>query len=175
MLIYYFNRFKSLRRIEKYMVVAIIVIILAWAHSLYYNKGSYTKDYYISFNEGLPRSVGSDSKGEVECRQILEKIFNRPFSKIRPSFLKNPFTGRNLEIDCYNEELKLGLEFQGRQHYYYTPHFHRTENDFVKQVQRDQMKREMCRKNGVTLIEVPFNVENKYSFIVSKLKEAKRI
>jgi hypothetical protein len=32
---------------------------------------------------------------------------------VRPDFLKNPATGRNLEIDCFNNQLKIGLEYQG--------------------------------------------------------------
>ena len=66
-----------------------------------------------------------DSKGEIECRTVLENIFKRPFRKKRPSFLENKAlnNGLNLEIDCYNEELKLGCEYNGRQHYKFTPFF----------------------------------------------------
>ena len=52
----------------------------------------------------------SESKGERICKEVAEKIFKRPFDKIRPDFLKNDKTGRNMEIDVYNDELKLGIE-----------------------------------------------------------------
>jgi hypothetical protein len=53
-------------------------------------------------------------KHETECRRILESIYHPyTFPSVRPDFLKNPATGRNLEIDCFNNQLKIGLEYQG--------------------------------------------------------------
>ncbi len=31
----------------------------------------------------------------------------------------------NLEIDCYSPKLKLGVEYNGAQHYKFIPHFHK--------------------------------------------------
>ena len=50
------------------------------------------------------------SRGERKCKRIIQKIFRKPFTKIRPDFLKNPETNRNLELDLYNEELKIAVE-----------------------------------------------------------------
>src|SRR5579884_2904756 len=70
------------------------------------------------------------SKGEEECRIVLEKIFKGyKFGPIRPDFLKN-VTGYNLELDCYCEELKLAVEFQGKQHYEYVQFFHKNKENY---------------------------------------------
>ena len=117
-------------------------------------------------------------KHEEMCRQILEKIFNRPFKSIRPAFLKNPVTGQNLEIDCYNEELKLGLEYDGVQHSKYTPHFHRSgEAEFMYQLKKDQYKDAMCKKHGITLIRIPHFVHHTdlEKFITNKLRSAGKL
>jgi hypothetical protein len=39
-----------------------------------------------------------ESKGEIECRRVLKKLFNRPFNKCRPDFLRNPVTGGNFNL-----------------------------------------------------------------------------
>jgi len=49
-------------------------------------------------------------KTEEKCRNILRKIYGVDFPSARPDFLKNPVSGKNLELDCYNEKLKLALE-----------------------------------------------------------------
>lgn len=97
-------------------------------------------------------------KGEQLTCQTLEKIYAKPFVSARPSFLKNPETGRNLELDCYNEELKIGAEYQGVQHYVYPNPFHKNEEEFEKQRKRDDLKYDLCEREGVYLITIPYTV-----------------
>lgn len=103
---------------------------------------------------------GKTSKGEIECKKVLESLFKKPFNKARPDFLRNPVTGGNfnLELDCYNPDIGLAVEYNGRQHYEYTPHFHRNKEAFLNQKYRDDMKRRLCREERVALIEVPYTI-----------------
>lgn len=117
-----------------------------------------------------------ESRGEIECRKVLENIFKKPFIKTRPSFLRNSVTSDedtdiNLELDCYNEDLKIACEYNGIQHYKYNPFFHKTKDSFQNQKYRDYMKRDLCVKNGIKLIEVPYTVkiEDIESFIKKEL------
>lgn len=140
------------------------------------NKNKYNNGNIFSANYNSPPSI-KESRGEAECRRVLERIFKRPFPKIRPDFLSNPVTGgANLEIDCYNKDLKLGVEYSGIQHYQYTPFFHKNKEAFQNQKYRDEMKRVKCRENGVTLIEVPYTVDlySIESYIISELMKEKR-
>jgi hypothetical protein len=127
-------------------------------------------------SQPVKRSGKYESKGEVEARRVLREYFNRPtgFNNFRPDFLNNVVTGgkRNLEIDCWEPELKLGVEYNGRQHYDYTPHFHKNKEAFYNQKYRDELKRRMCRDHGVVLIEIPYTVPvNKIrSYLISQLK-----
>lgn len=105
-----------------------------------------------------PKSASTDSYGERRCRQIMEETFGKPFPKSRPALLQNPVTGHVLELDCYNEELRIAVEFQGRQHYEYTPHFHKSKEDFRTQQYRDHIKKELCAKAGISLILVAYTV-----------------
>lgn len=99
------------------------------------------------------------SKGEEECRRVLEDIFDMDFYSYRPKFLKNPDTNHNLEIDCYNHELKIACEYHGKQHYEYPNGFHKTEEEFVRAVCRDRFKRKVLHDNGIYFIEVPYSIE----------------
>lgn len=125
------------------------------------------------------RRPPQESKGELECRRVLEELFSRSFNKARPDFLRNPVTSQgsdsnNLELDCYNPELKLAVEYNGIQHYKYIPYFHKSKDAFQNQKYRDYMKKEMCEKNGITLIDVPYTVKvpEIKSFLLNKLSSA---
>lgn len=113
------------------------------------------------------------SKGEGRCREVLQSIFGVHFPSTRPYFLKNPDTGKNLELDCYNPDLKIAVEYQGQQHYRFIKYFHKDEEAFRKQQQRDQYKKAVCESRGICLIEVPYTVpHNKiYDFLVDELRK----
>jgi len=100
-------------------------------------------------------------KGEEIVAEILEKILASKVQRnIRPGFLKNPETGKNLELDCYNEEYAIAVEYNGIQHYKYPSPFHNTEKEFLDQVYRDRLKKKLCDEAGVYLISVPYWVDN---------------
>lgn len=112
-----------------------------------------------SNNQRQQRRPKRMNKGEEKCRQIFEQLFNKEFCKIRPDFLKNDCTDINMEIDGYNNEMKLGFEYQGVQHYKHTPYFHKDIQDFNKQIYRDNLKKEILEKNGIRVIYVPYSVD----------------
>lgn len=124
-----------------------------------------------------PKSLGKGGmKNERRCREILENIFGVDFPTVRPAFLKNPATGRNLEIDCYNHDLKIGLEYDGKQHTEMTK-FHSSKKELLYQVRKDQFKAKECKKLGITLIRVPYWVvpAQLESYIKNKLKDAGKL
>lgn len=96
----------------------------------------------------------SSGLGERICKEYFEKLFEKPFDKIRPAWLLNE-TGFSLELDGYNESLKLAFEHQGRQHYEHRRHYHDTKKDFDKRKNYDLRKKQKCEEYGVKLIEVP--------------------
>lgn len=107
------------------------------------------------------------SNGERTCRYVLESLFGVPFINSRPDILKNPKTGKNLELDCYNKTLKLALEFNGEYHYK-SDQFHNTKHIEY----RDALKKQLCIKHGIHLIVVPYTVKNIKEYILQNLPDA---
>lgn len=101
----------------------------------------------------------SQNKYEKLCSKVLQEIYGKEFKSYRPAFLRNPETGNNLELDCYNEEIGIAVEYNGIQHYVYPNWAHKSRLDFHNQVRRDMFKKEMCDYNGVYLISVPYTVD----------------
>lgn len=104
-----------------------------------------------------PRCTSKIFLGQERTRQIMQVCFNAPFFSVRPDFLKNPKSNKNLELDGYNEKLQMAFEFQGKQH---------EDNDtqfgggLIEQQERDALKKELCEKNGVKLFLI--NQPKKY-------------
>jgi hypothetical protein len=108
-----------------------------------------------------PPPQPSASKGETECKRFLEFYFQKPFQKIRPEFLTNPITNSPLELDMYNEELRLAVEYNGAQHYNFNRMMHNNSRDkFQNQQYRDYIKKNICKDLGIDLIIVPYTVPN---------------
>ena len=68
---------------------------------------------------------------------------------IRENYRPNWLDG--LELDFYIEEIRAGIEIQGRQHYEWVPHFHPDYADFLALKARDQKKSIICREMDIVL------------------------
>lgn len=120
-------------------------------------EGTWSLEYSYNPDTKMAR-LKKDSKGETECRRVMEKLFKLPFPNRRPHFLMNNVTGKPLEIDCCNLDLQLGVEYNGKQHYEYVPAFHKNEEAFKLQLYRDEMKKKLCEEHGFILITVPYTI-----------------
>ena len=61
-----------------------------------------------------------------------------------------------MELDGYNEELSIGFEYQGLQHYEFIEFFYNSEKKFKQRQKDDELKRKLCKRNKVHLIEIPY-------------------
>ncbi len=115
---------------------------------------------------------GMDNVTENICREIFELIFNVPFPKIRPKWLKND-RGNRMELDGHNEKFSLAFEYHGEQHFIPTKFFQQGEKTLDRRKSDDELKRRLCRRMSIKLIEIPFDVEtNKlYAYILHKCEE----
>lgn len=110
--------------------------------------------------ESMRKMAAKETKGGRLCKEAAEKIYGVTFHRsVWPDWLRNPETGRAMELDLYNEKLKLAIEYHGEQHYRYIPFFHKnSRKNFEAQVRRDNYKLDICDEHGVYVIVVPYNL-----------------
>jgi len=109
-------------------------------------------------------------KHERFTHLCLEYICNTKFFKLRPRWLKNE-AGNLMELDIYNKELKLAVEYNGIQHYKFAEFFHDTQEIFEKRLKDDILKEKLCKENNIKLIIVPYTIKmNKiYDYVINQL------
>lgn len=86
------------------------------------------------------------SYSEILCERSLRLIFEDNVEIIRnyrPDWLKNPISGKNLELDFYIPHIPLAIEIQGQHHY-----------DDVYQIKKDEIKKQIVLKCGIVFIEL---------------------
>lgn len=86
------------------------------------------------------------SKSEEIARTTFEQLFNFPFPKTRPKWLKNA-RGNQMEIDGFCKELMIGFEYQGIQHFSKQIYG----GNLEQRVADDIQKAELCKVNDVHL------------------------
>lgn len=101
---------------------------------------------------------------ENYIRDILSDIHGKLFTKTRSLRWLND-DGTLLELDGYNEELKIAFEYQGEQHYKLTYYNGYNSVKLLDIQRKDALKIKLCKKNGVKLIIVSCDMS------LSKYKE----
>lgn len=117
----------------------------------------------------LPK-IGEKWKSETELYYMISKFLEKENIQVifhyRPDFLEG------LELDIYFEtdDKKVGIEYQGLQHF--KPiEFFGGEKSFKKVVERDKIKMELCNKNNVQLIYYNYNEEITLDIVKKKFKK----
>jgi very-short-patch-repair endonuclease len=67
-----------------------------------------------------------------------------------------------LYLDFYIPLNKKCIEVHGEQHYEFTPFYHANKLSFLKAQKRDKEKKEWCEINGITYVELPYNLINEW-------------
>lgn len=95
------------------------------------------------------------SKLQREAKRELQKHFGKydVIENSRPSWLITQ-KGQRLELDLFIPELEIAIEIQGKQHYIFTPYFHKNMAHFISQQKRDASKRALCESRGIALYDV---------------------
>ena len=115
-------------------------------------------------------SMNINSK-EKFCRDVIEELTDRKFVKARPQWLV--LNGKRLEIDIFNEQLKIALEYNGEQHYKLCLLNKYDKEILAEQKKHDEFKEAICKDRGLTFIKIQYWLTKKQ--IVEKIKKETNI
>lgn len=122
-----------------------------------------SKPHTILGKTPCPKCKKFNSKGEIKIRKILDE---HQINYQQQKRFKN--LSSLLSFDFYIQEYRLLIEFQGEQHFHAIPHFG-GETKFLKQQENDKRKRQYCKDNKYSLLEISYkemdNIENILSFL----------
>ena len=102
---------------------------------------------------------------EEKCRHIIEQMTGLQFPSNRVVL------GGRLEIDLYNTDLKVGIEYNGIQHYKFVKGWHKTLEGLLQGQKRDEIKRNRCKTLGIDLHIVSYKDSQSDEKLVSALKD----
>lgn len=111
--------------------------------------------------------------GEVLMFSILDKILS-DYEYVNHgyySFIRSP-KNKELQIDRYYPGLRLGFEFDGKQHHQFEKWIHKSVKTFEYYQECDRLKEIGCRKHGVTLVRVDYKDKVSEELIRKKIQEA---
>jgi ABC-type microcin C transport system permease subunit YejE len=79
---------------------------------------------------------------------------------------------KSLFFDFYLPEYNLCIEYQGQQHYFPVEYFSSegktSEEIYNENIDRDKIKKDFCKNNGIFLLEIPYFEKNNFKEIIFK-------
>ena len=88
----------------------------------------------------------------IDVLNYIKKKYS--FLKIKTEYF---VPNTNLRIDIFLEDINLGVEVQGEQHFKYIPFFHKNHNGFIDSLERDKTKNLKAFMNGIHIHYINFN------------------
>lgn len=143
-------------------------------------SGLYTYQEIAFELEATPAQINSACKN-YEWRNKIKRTVshgnNKMISLLKTMYprytLKQEYhIGEKLRLDVFIKELNLGFEYDGIQHFKYTPQWHKTQADFRRAQDRDNRKNELCLLNNITLIRIKYNEQLTKDLLWSKITNA---
>jgi hypothetical protein len=112
-------------------------------------------------------------KKETQMFYMLNQIFAKQDIVLNGyyTWLPSP-KGEPMQLDWFCPKLGIAYEYQGRQHYEYSPYFHKSKKVFKYLQECDALKKELCEKHGITLIHIRYDKNLTTRYLLLKLEEA---
>lgn len=108
------------------------------------------------------------SRGHAALTDIMRKLL--PSEEI----INEYHVGERLMLDVYCPKFKIGAEYHGRQHFFYSNLFHKDKFDFLDGQKRDERKIELCKEQGISLIVFRYSDKLTDEAVFERMLEAIR-
>lgn len=116
--------------------------------------------------------INPRSRSEAAVIKVLEDITGKKFPTVNPSWLI--WRGRTLELDGYNDSIKVALEFSGPLHTKWSPQYE-SYKTYFERIVKDIVKIRLCKKNNVHLIVIDMSLPREHwrNYLLSRLYDIK--
>lgn len=90
------------------------------------------------------------------CRQIVEQLYKKSFPSSWDIIKRKG--KKNLQLDGYNDELKIAFEYQGEQHFFgwFNVDKNLQKNQLIEIQERDSEKKQICLDKNILLLEINY-------------------
>lgn len=132
------------------------------------------KEYKFNFTKYRNRKFRNNkSSYHLQARDIIKEIWptSSLYEEITLPGSKRLGRGSLLYADFFLPELMLVVEVHGKQHYEYSPFFHKDKMDFALAKQRDRDKIEWCGLNDIKVAVLPYNEREQWKTILMTTME----
>lgn len=122
-------------------------------------------------SNGSRYTVEKHHLSEIKLTKVLESYYGKSnvFTGFHPLWAITS-KGVLYEYDIFIKPNIL-VEYNGVQHYVYPNYFHKTKEEFLEQVRRDNRKARLARVNGYKLIVFKYNESDFEDYIINKIGE----
>jgi len=110
------------------------------------------------------RNFGKDrecSKLHELALDLIRKTF--PLYHIVEELPIKPYLNQTLYIDIFIPQLSRAFEVQGQQHENFNSYYHSDKSDLFKQRRLDNLKKQWCQVNNITLTELLYSDKRNWS------------
>lgn len=135
---------------------------------------------FVNYKEEVQKN---DFKTYQDLTQrIAEEVFGVPFKKnVRPPWMKIDGKSKPLELDMISTvpvgptQQYIAIEYNGEQHYRFPNYFHKNNEEgyakYLRQCQYDDLKPDLCNKQNVYLITVPYTIHRRGQKAVEDIRK----
>jgi len=102
------------------------------------------------------------SKHHIRARKLLSDIYNsyRILEEVKLPGSTALHRRSVLYLDFYIPNIRKAFEVHGRQHYEFTPFFHKSKAEFLRAKARDEDKIDWCILNNIELTVLKYSDDN---------------
>lgn len=125
-------------------------------------------------SRGSRYTIEDFHKSEIKLTKIIEDYYgsNVVVTAFHPIWAETP---RKVlyEFDIFIKNTNILIEYNGKQHYEFTPFFHKYERNFRKQQQRDNHKAKLALDNGYNLIIFRYDEPIFKDYVLDKIESTR--
>lgn len=122
--------------------------------------------FRLHFNstEEMCKTIGYDLEilkyGRSSKERVIERILNEIIGRdsYHTEYTWDWLLNKNkpMYVDFYLPKINTVIEYDGEQHFKMVSRFHKSENDFIKQQERDKLKNKLILEHDINLIRIPY-------------------